>query len=201
MLTMTEILPPVTICPPGKRAYRRPPPAGERVPADPVKESRLSALAEARERASIMAVVRSQPHRRGLADADDKRAGDPLWEYCEKFRVKSALYVAGRDYGAVVRQYRAAIDAPATGLSGPGDGDIQTDGQREAAMVRAKRRRQDADAVLVTIMHRAPSVMADLCCDLRPWRPNDEGLIYNALYRLAVHFKTIDFGINNEKIY
>jgi len=202
MLTMTDELPPVTICPPGKRAYRRPPPAGERVLLDPVKEQRVSALAEARERESIMAVVRAQPHRRALEDTDDKRAGDPLWDYCQRQRVKPGMYAAGVEYGAVVRQYRASIDAPATGLvSDPGDGDRLTDDQRAAAVALAKRRRQDAYAVLVTIIHRAPSVMADLCCDLRPWRPNDEGLIYNALYRLAVHFKTIDFGINAEKAY
>jgi len=202
MLTMTDELPPVTICPPGKRAYRRPPPVGERVPADPVKEQRLSALAEARERESIMAVVRAQPHRRALDDTDDNRAGDPLWDYCQRQRVKPGMYAAGVEYGAVVRQYRAAIDAPATGLvSGSSDGDRLTEDQRAAAVALAKRRRQDADAVLIGIIHRAPSVMADLCCDLRPWRPNDVGVIYNALYRLAVHFKTIDFGINAEKIY
>ena len=140
--------------------------------------------------AQIMSVALNQPHRRGIKDKDQSRAGlrEELWE-------------AGRRYGEVCRQGKAAkgfatYQAREQVVAG---GATLTDAQIAAMNQLAVQRWADAEGVLRGIIGRLPKAMEMLCFDELEPRPTDHGVLAQGLYRLALYFGKIDQGINRGK--
>lgn len=163
---------------------------------------------ERREQSEIMSVALNQPHRRGISAAESQRAGGrvlrlttPLGRFCEVNRLADGLYQAGLQYGEVCRAGKAAkgfIAHKAGEQSGFGCNlsDAQIAAMNEAAVMRW----EAAEGVLRQIMQRLPYAMEMLCFDDREPSVYNRDSLKNGLYRLAVHFATLDRGINLEKM-
>ena len=158
--------------------------------------------------AQIMSVALNQPHRRGIKDKDQSRAGsaslrilDPLGRFCRAQGLREELWEAGRRYGEVCRQGKAAkgfatYQAREQVVAG---GATLTDAQIAAMNQLAVQRWADAEGVLRGIIGRLPKAMEMLCFDELEPRPTDHGVLAQGLYRLALYFGKIDQGINRGK--
>jgi hypothetical protein len=159
--------------------------------------------------AEVMSVALNQPHRRDIKDGHQSKAGsralrilDPLGRFCQANKLDDALWEAGRQYGEVCRQGKAA-----KGFATYHAGDIErsgaplTDAQIGAMNDVAVRRWADAEGVLRQIMGRLPKVMELLCFDEREPSAYDHALLTQGLYQLAKHFGLLKAGINEGKGY
>jgi hypothetical protein len=180
------------------------------------RQNELAALARDRETAT----ARAQPHRREFGGSDDRILGTPLGRFCQRTwsdsdpDFRKTMYNAGNDYAMQVREARAArghyVDGPEADKAMYGGGDVT-----EAAIEEARERIEIADAALKASREalmavgyglRTKEAVERLVCsdvenDLIPAvRPNDEGILKQALYRLALHYGLIDRGINTGKV-
>jgi len=110
-----------------------------------------------------MRVALGQPHRNGRIDPKLESA---LGRFCDAIGLGEHCYGAGVDYRNIVIESLRAQGLPFIGWA-PGDSGYAntslTDAQR-AAMVRiARKREDDADAILIAIMPRLKGAMKDLC--------------------------------------
>jgi hypothetical protein len=162
---------------------------------------------ERREQADVMSVALAQPHRRGISAAESQRAGGrglrlttPLGRFCEANHLADGLYQAGIQYGEVCRAGKSAKGFIAHKAGEQlGFGSSLTDAQIAAMNEAAMMRWASAEAVLRQIMQRLPAAMERMCFDDRDPSFYDRDLLKNGLFRLAIHFATIDRGINAEK--
>jgi hypothetical protein len=157
--------------------------------------------------AEVMSVALNQPHRRDIKDGHQSKAGsralrilDPLGRFCQANKLDDALWEAGRQYGEVCRQGKAAKGFATYQAREQGQGGATlTDAQIKAMNDVAVRRWADAEGVLRQIMGRLPRVMELLCFDEREPSPYDEAVLTQGLLRLALHFGTLKLGINAGK--
>jgi hypothetical protein len=157
----------------------------------------------------IMSVARNQPHRKGIDDADQSRAGakslrmlEPLGRFCRTKGLGDACLEAGRQYGEVCRQGKAAKGFATYHAGDPErSGAVLTDAQIAAMNEVAVRRWTAAEGVLREIIMRLPRAMELLCFDELEPSPYDHGILAQGLYRLAKHFGTLKEGINEGKGY
>lgn len=141
---------------------------------------------EAAERADMLSVALSQPHRRG---SDDPRASEPLWQFCRVQRLRDELYAAGERYGEIVRQAKAALGFRVPGLvAGEGERQALSEAQSAALRELARQYFDDANAILRRVMPRLPVRMEMLCYDARLPAPADEGVIIHGLVALAIEW-------------
>ena len=150
--------------------------------------------AEEREAAEMRSVALRQPHRQGN---DSVRAGEPLWEACERLRLREELYMAGQHYGEVSRNYKVTIDIAAPPSRDAGT--VPPEDQIEARAKLAKDRYWAAINTLRSAHPMAQGVIERVCYDLRPLNPHEENPFRKGLYSLSVHFGILKLGINEER--
>jgi len=155
--------------------------------------SRMTPAAE-REQASIMLVVLAQPHRQGRSDT---RAGEPLWEACQRLRLRKELYAAGCDYGVVSRSAKIAMGMRVDGVA---EGRGSADDARQLARDRlAMQRYRDAIRVLRGVSRYAYDVLETYCFEESPVALWGDAHLAQGLDALANHWGMIDRGINEGK--
>lgn len=206
MNSISEYETAVTMCPPGKRALRRPPPTGERVLVAPVLPERLTDLQKDRLREDMLSVVKSQPHRAG---SDDKMLVDPLGRFCRKswpprsvgredFNAdhRGVMYASGQRFAEIVHQHRVAIGLGSGSMTkAEGFSVDMTDEQRAAQCEAARIKREDAEAVLRAVDAKAVAAMTRIAVDELDPTPYQEDLIKHCLWALAVNFGFVKPGV------
>lgn len=109
----------------GERMAKRK--TGPRHPCGKLKQpsAKDRALKDAELYRANMAQVASQPHRRDFADPISPRLECALGRFCERQRLRSELFDAGREYADLLRRWRVAKGCPDpvhTGGMGSGQG-------------------------------------------------------------------------------
>ena len=160
--------------------------------------------AEIKDEADVLSVALAQPHRRpvgGLGDNSKGMIPDPrserlesvLWRFCANWKPRPLgdhCYQAGVRYAEIVREYKNRMGFNVSGWS-PSDRGYEelTDEQLQAKKELAKKRKAEADCVLIAIIPRAPRVAEWACYDEREVSPYDEHLLFNCLMALSDFFK------------